>query len=110
MTKRISGLAHCCHHSSHWEYCYDFDERVKYIKDNKPQDEQELRLRLFQIIPDEDLPGKNSIEWETCVKAQKAYDKAREAYLKEYSKELNALHDKLFPDCTWNGRSIFKEK
>ena len=107
MTERISGLAHCCHHDKHYEYCYDYDERVKFIKESNPPEEQELRLRLFQIIPDDVLPGKDSPSWEACRKALATYRKALDAYFKVYSVELNALHDKLFPDCTWNGRSIF---
>src|SRR3972149_3578268 len=75
-----SGLAHCCHHDKHYEYCYDYDERVKFIKKYKPLDEQELRLKLFQIIPYDRLPGKNSAEWEAYYNAGKNYDEAREAY------------------------------
>ena len=85
-----SGLAHCCHHDRHWEYCYDYDERVKFIKEHKPKSEQELRLKLFFIVPDKLVPGKDSEEWEACVKAREAYVKAREAYYKAWEAYVKA--------------------
>ena len=110
-----SGLAHCCHHDKHYEYCYDYDKRVRFIKKYKPLDEQELRLKLFQIIPYDRLPGKNSAEWEAYHKAGEAYHKAweayhkaREAYLAKYKCELDKLHAELFPDCPWDGKAILK--
>ncbi len=79
-----SGLAFHCHHDTLCEYVYDFNERVRFIKGNKPKSEQKLRLRLFKMIPDELIPGKGSPEWEACGKAREAYDKAREAYGKAW--------------------------
>ena len=91
-----SGLAFHCHHNKLFEYVYDYNERVAFIKDNKPKKEQELRLRLFQIIPDELIPGRDSQEyvayakpwvasakaWVASAKARVASDKARVAYAK----------------------------
>ena len=74
-----SGLAFHCHHDVLFEYVYDYDERVRFIKENKPKGEQKLRLKLFQMIPDELIPGKGSPEWEAYCKAGEAYDKAWEA-------------------------------
>ena len=105
-----SGLAHCCHHDRHWEWCYDYDERVCHIKANKPEEELELRLELFRIVDDDMLPGRDSQEWDAYVKAWDAYAKAGEVYLAKYQFELDDLHDRLFPDCTWDGKSIFKEE
>ncbi len=122
MVERIAGLAHCCHHDKHWEYCYNYEERVSYIKNNKPQSEQELRLKLFFIVPDDKVPGHDSPEreaydkareayseaweayrkaWEAYRKAGEAYDKAWEAYSAKYKEELDALCKELCPDCTW---------
>ncbi len=151
MKKRISGLAHCCHHDVHWEYCYDYEERVKYIRKEKPASEVKLRLKLFQIIPDDKLPGRDSLEFEAYdkawkaytkagvvytkawatydearvsydkaraaytkaraayTKAREAYDKAWEAYYKAFAPQLAKLHSEMFPDCTWDGESIFPE-
>lgn len=94
--ERISGLAHLCHHKIHWEYCYDFEGRVAYIKANKPADEIPTRLKYLAIVPNELLPGRDSVEWAT--------------YDKRFSKELDVLHDKLFPDCPWNGKTMFPGK
>ncbi len=54
--KVISGLAFHCHHDKLYEYVFDFDERVDYIKTEKPIEERELRLRLFRMIPTDRLP------------------------------------------------------
>ena len=121
-----SGLSHCCHHDKHYEWCTDYQKRLDYIKTNKPANEQELRLRLFKIIPLDRLPpsldeafhsydeaGKAYNEaLEACDEAGKAYDEAGKAYdeagkacdeaVKACEPELAKLHDELFPDCTWN--------
>jgi hypothetical protein len=126
MKDKISGLAHCCHHDRHFEWCYDYRKRVDYIKRGKPVAEQELRLKLFQILPFDRLPLRLHEAWEThdkasktYDKASKTYDKARETYdearetyieasevcdevLNNCMPELMKLHDELFPDCTWN--------
>ena len=167
--KTIEGLAHCQHHDIHWEFCFDYEKRVKFIKACKPLGEQALRLKLFQIVPDELIPGKDSSEWQayekarqvyvqadqateeawkafkkadqayekacqasekTCqvykkawkaseearqawkayLEAWKAYEKAWKAYLDKYGVEFEELHDKLFPDCPWNGQTIFASR
>jgi len=110
--KRISGFAFHCHHDTLCEWVSDYDEWVDYIKEYKPPQEIELRLRLFQMIPEERLP-------EELVKAGTAYDKARTAYVKagtahdkaivSHTKELEKLHAELCPNCTWDGKTIFKE-
>ncbi len=133
-----SGLATFVHHDTPFEFCYDFDERVNYIKMNKKQEEQPLRLKLFMIVPEELIPGRELAgfiayikAWEACDKAQEAYyktgesydkaqeaynkakeacDKAQEAYFTEYKTELDGLLKKLYPDCPWNGKTIFTRK
>ena len=158
--RQNSGLAHCVHHDIHWEYCYDYRGRAEFIKANKPEDEQDLRLKLFKLIPNKLVPGIESKEWRSyvkagqkfwksklfCIKATetynkvwqsrimaweaysaleawKAYKKARkanydalhsydeawDAYFSKYAEELQTLHNKMFPDCTWNGKTIFGE-
>ena len=102
-----SGLAFHCHHDILVEYVYDYDERVRYIKENKPEDEQELRLRLFQMIPEDRVSQK---AWEACYKAWEVYDKAWEVYDKANRLELEALHAELCPNCPWNGETIFAKE
>lgn len=127
---KTSGFAFHCHHDVLCEWVTDYDQRVQYIKKNKPEAEQELRLRLFRIIPVDRLPS-------PLVKAGAAYDKAWTAYDKTwarekagaarekagaaydkawaardmawaaYDKDLQAVHSELCPDCSWNGYSIF---
>jgi hypothetical protein len=45
--------------------------------------------------------------WEALEKANIAYYKARDAYYSKYANELQILHDEMFPDCTWDGKTIF---
>ena len=119
-----SGLAHLCHHDMHWEYCYDFDARVKYIQKYKPADEVPIRLKWFKLIPDDMVPGRDSPEWDAYEKARDAYKKVGDAYVKarddcerawnayldKYASKLDRLHDTLFPGCPWNGETMFPEK
>jgi len=131
----MKGLAFHCHHDTLVEYVYDYEERVKVIKQTKPKDEQELRLRLFKMIPDELLPKKGlatylktgdayyrardayDSAWDACHsawdaydKAWYAYDKAWDAYYTNNKTTLEKLHAKLYPDCPWNGETIFTRK
>jgi len=76
---RKSGLAFHCHHDKLAEYVHDYDERVKFIKNNKPDKEQALRLHLFQLISEDRIPGRASKLYEAYFKAGEAYFKAREA-------------------------------
>ncbi len=121
-----SGLSHCCHHDRHWEFCYNYNEPVECIKLQKPMNEQSLRLRLFRLVPNDKLPGRDSAEWLCYYKAWTAYhkawgtynkeeaacDKAWTAYLAKYKTELEVLHSELFPDCPWDEKrkTIFTRK
>jgi len=140
----IAGLAHGGHHDIHWEFCWDFDERVAYIKAHKPVEEQALRLKLFGIVPLDKIPGKDSAEWQAARlarqvydqtwqaykqagqvweqarqaydvawqawQARQAYDVAWQAYLEKFHDELELLHKELYPDCPWDGETIFTRK
>jgi len=199
--RQNSGLAHCVHHDIHWEYCCNYQLEVEYLKKFESGKKQELQKKLFKLIPNKLVPGIESKEWRSYVKADqkfcksklccikaienynklwqsyvtakeaedkaeelyydateeaykeesayikargvyceakesrimaweaylevwKAYKKARkayhdalhsydeawDAYLSKYALELQALHDKMFPDCTWNGKTIFGEE
>ncbi len=132
-----SGLAFHCHHNVLVEYVYDYDSGVEYIHESIPQEEQELRLKLFQLIPSDRIPGQDSVTWKAYVTAWKAYVtawlacvteqqdfrtaweysktawkanvKAGQAYVKAHKKEIEALHTELCPNCSWNGNTIFPE-
>ncbi len=116
-------LAFHCHHGELVEPVYDYQKRVDYIKQYKPKDEQELRLKLFRLIPEDRIPGQDSVEWEASNKAWEASNKAREAsnygklfikawgvYILKYQAQLEALHKELCPDCPWDGKTIFTRR
>ena len=73
------GLAFHVHHNILFEYCYDYDERVDVIKIIKPENEQEIRLRLFKMLSSEAmkaLPKKLIKANAECDKANAECDKA----------------------------------
>ena len=72
------GLSVHCHHDILVEYCYSYKERVEYTKNNKPENEQETRLRLFKILPEEaekDIP-------KDLLQANQAWEKANQTWEK----------------------------
>src|SRR3990167_4801535 len=96
---------------------------IKSIKENKPKEEVELRLRLLKPIKSELLKefveawaeardksrkarDKACNAWDEADKAWKeadeVWDKANEAY----TTEIEALHKLECPDCNWDGISI----
>jgi len=77
--ERQAGFAFHVHHDQLMEFCFDYAERIEYIKNHKPQGEQKLRLRLFRLIPPRRLPQALIGAWEVYDKAREACDKAREA-------------------------------
>ncbi len=98
-----SGLAFHCHHDILFEFVYNYDERVRFILDSKPKGEQELRLKLFQMIPDELIPGKGSPEWEAYCKAGEVHYKAWEAYDKAWE-----AYDKAREVCYKTAKVCYK--
>ena len=90
--KTIKGFAIHCHHDILLEWCYDFAERVKYIKSDKPEDEQKIRLKLFKMLPKKalkDIP-KNYLE---------AYNAWSEA-------DKDVFHKKWCGCKYWNGKEL----
>jgi len=123
--KKITGLAIHLHHGMLFEWCFDFDERVEDIKQNKPKHEQDIRLRLFKMLPNaavEELPEslkKASTELEKSVaelqkadaEREKAYAEWKKAYA-EWSESGQAAWHKRWCGCIeWDGREIqFNER
>jgi len=125
MTKmKTNGWFWHVHHDVLVEWSDDINERIAYIKKEKPENERALRLKLLKPVMGK-LPAKLVKAGEAYGKAWKAYDKAREAYdkareacdkaeeaydkaKKACKKEIEALHKKECPDCPWTGSSIFK--
>ena len=117
-----SGLAAHCHHDRLFEFCYDFDERVAYIQENKPKEEQKLRLKMFFLFPEDRLPLALREATKAYREADKAYREADKAHEEAYKAlrealavnlpAIMALHDELCPNCTWDEKrqTIFKLK
>jgi len=120
-----SGYYWHVHHEQLWEWCYDYDERVAYIRAEKPAGEVELRLRLMQ--PVRAVPERMQrayAEWERAVaewerayaereqavaERERAYAQWKRAYA-ECAPEMEALHALECPDCPWKNGTIFPEK
>jgi hypothetical protein len=79
-----SGFAFHVHHDQLVEFCTDYDERERYIKENKPEKERELRLKFFKLIPEDRLPPKLVEAWKAYIEERKTYDEARETYDKAW--------------------------
>ncbi len=83
---KITGMFWHCHHNVLCEYVHDYQERVDYIKKDKPEDEVETRLKLFKKVK-----GKLPKEF---VEIAKKYDETREKYHKAWDKYDKAGNDK----------------
>ena len=127
------------HHEILLEETTDIQERIDYIKANKPEKEIPLRLKLMTpVLHPEKLPASFRKARKAYYKAGEAYDKVREAYYKAgeaYDKvreayykageayykawkardkalkapQIEKLHREEHPDCPWNGKTIFSE-
>jgi hypothetical protein len=76
------------HHKQLFELMTEpIENRINYIKENKPQSQVELRLRLLHEVKDEKA-------------LKKAMTTNNHALIEE-------LHKKECPNCTWNGKTIF---
>jgi len=72
---RKSGFYWWVHHGKIVEYCYDYDERVDYIKEFKPKSEIAVRLKHFQPVKNPgmlpDITSFSSWRWQTRVFKQR---------------------------------------
>ena len=121
--KQQTGLFLHVHHDILLEWCHNYDERVAFIRNEKPKEEQETRLRLFKPfkgkLPQEVVKAVQELNKarQELNKARQEYNKAAQEYDKaeqEYNKVLNdnkelieALHKAECPNCPWNGHTIF---
>ena len=78
------------YHNGLMAYCHSYDERADYIRNHKPADEIETRLRLFQPVKGK-LP-------KAVIKASAAYGKVYAAYGKAYAAydKVSAAYDKMY--------------
>ena len=111
-----------CHHDNLAEWCYDYQERVDYIKKAKPKNEIETRLKLFKPVKGK-LPKEFVEAGKKCDEAGKKYDEAGKKYDKAWKKydeawkkyfeawrkfkpEIKRLHSKECGCKEWNGKEI----
>ena len=117
------------HHEVLVEWCFDYDERDRYIRSYKPLTEQKTRLRLFRPVrgklPKEVIKARQALNetWQAINKAWRAHDKAGQVLnkqvlnteqvlnkaLKENMLKIEALHREECPNCPWNGHTIFPD-
>ena len=76
MAQMPQGFYWHVHHDVLFEFCHNYGERASYIRGNKAESEQAIRLKLFQPVKGE-LP-------EEVVKARQAYDQARQAHIQAW--------------------------
>ena len=129
------------HHGCLVEFATEpIENRIEYIREDKPKSEIALRLKLLKPVqgklPDDvdkawvaydkaradvnKATADVGKAWTVLDKARAAYNKAREAYNKAeaaYDKAIAdnlpaimALHDKECPNCPWDGETIFPEE
>ena len=90
--KTIKGFAIHCHHDTLVEYCYDYNERMEYIKNKKAKNEQETRLRLFKILPE---------------KAEKEIPKTWRGADEAWPQKSKDTFHKKWCNCkSWNGQEL----
>ena len=101
--KKVSGFSVHCHHDILVEWCYDYDERVRAIKQTKPKNEIKTRLKLFKLLPKEAIKDIPRGYVEANKKRTEAYKKWTEAYKKWSQKSKDAFHKK------WCGCKEYKD-
>ena len=115
----IHGESMHCHHKWLFEYCYDYQERVDYIKANKPVNERKIRLKRFKILTKKEIamfPAEyieaSQKRTEASQKLKEADQKRREAYQKweeayhKYKPQLEEIHKKICNCKEWNGEEM----
>jgi uncharacterized coiled-coil DUF342 family protein len=79
---KTKGFYWHIHHDKLCEWCYDYDERVNYIKTEKPENEIQTRLRLMKPVREE-LPKE-------FVEAYKKRNEADKKWVETYKKRNEA--------------------
>src|SRR3990167_818932 len=100
------GFAIHCHHDILVERCYNYDERVEYIKKNKLENELKIRLRLFKILPkksEKDIP-------ERYLKAYAEWEKAYAEWNKAHAEWKKADDELEKADAEWEKAYVELEK
>jgi hypothetical protein len=96
------------------------ENRIAFIKANKPEAEVETRLRLMSPVRSLPRTEARATYQEARAAYEKAYektwaasDKALAAYEEAWvalEKDMIPLHAEQCPDCPWDGKTIFPAK
>jgi len=116
----MPGFAWHVHHNMLVEpLLVPLKERMAYIKECKPAQEQELRLRLLKPVKGT-LPPELIEAGQAYNEARRAYDEAWQAYIEAglackemiqvHKEEIERLHAEECPDCPWDGKTIFSQE
>ena len=124
-TKKLIWVWHCHHDVLLEPLTEPLKNRIKFIKENKPKDEIKLRLKLLKPVRGK-LPEEFIEACQKYVEARQKYDEVEQKYNEEYDEarqkydemwqeyglQIEALHKKECPDCSWNSKrqTIFPKK
>jgi len=122
MTKK--GFYWHVHHDILFEWCYDYDKRANFIRSVKPPSEVPERLKRFKKVKGK-LPTAIKVLAKVANKAYYQYinkggtDKLLDNWKRTrgilqhamwtYRHEINRLHTKECPNCSWDGRQMVFE-
>lgn len=91
------------HHEQLAEFATEpIENRIQYIKGEKPEREIETRLRLLKPMS---AKAKKLLEVRNAARVEA--DKVRNAVWLQADNPLEAIHRIECPDCPWDGRTIF---
>ena len=82
-----------CHHNTLFEYCYNYQERVDYINQYKPESERKVRIERFFILTKEQvamLPIEFVEASKKCAEAREKYAETIEEYAEVWKKYAEA--------------------
>jgi len=107
------------HHDELYEWSDNVRERIRYVRDNKPQREISARLsNMLYLGPLADTAAKcKDLAYECWKKIENQGDEGfcanRSAFLAEYANKCKPLDDAILayilsqiPDCPWNGHEL----
>ena len=116
-------ILHCHENILLEELTEPIENRIEYIKKNKPANEVPLRLLVMRVLTDEEVATIPVEAWdkalENVIDACEAYKKSPDKTLEAWDKALEAWEEILFspimiawhqkvckPECTWNGAEL----
>ena len=85
------------------------ESRIECIRDNKPKNEIDTRLRLLKVVKDQARAERALKKYNAIVsKPRSDYDAIESKAWSDSG--LDALHEEECKDCPWDGKTIFPKK